>query len=171
MADIKTIILGCTPPALAIAAELFNPVTGKAIENEAKDRAGQFFSPGTGDTNSLARFAAETADAAIEVTSIIPTWISVTAAASAVLVDRVNGTGLAVGLAVWAAICGIMAPRLFELFPYSTMSSQWTRLPWLRGRVTQSKCISYALVFANVLAILAVVVSELAFPLTPHSRG
>src|SRR5437868_5025029 len=98
--DGKSFLLGFIPPLLAFLAEFKNPVSAEVIRPKAEIHATQHVfplanvKPGVaydppGAKEALVTTIVATGETAAEVAGIVPTWISITSATTAVFADIV----------------------------------------------------------------------------------
>lgn len=164
--DAKTLLLGVIPPVLAFLAEARNPVSAETIRPQARRDAIQHIAPpvvaaGSGAGNNqaaidaLATTITAIAEAAAEVAGIVPTWISVTAAFAAVLVDLVDIRTCLVVLLVFTLISSLLAIPFFQRVNFRDHSLiAGVRTPFC-GSVRRVDCISRMIKGANIgLALL-----------------
>lgn len=154
--DWKLALLGSLPPFLAALAEVWNPVTKEAVRDGIAHELAQFDPPPGTSAPSIAHkvgeFAAYSAEGAVEVAAVIPTWIGVTAAISAAFAEILPPLPVAIGAAIWALVSGLFAPRFFARLRYHELATAVPRTRVCSGRLG-SRCISLLLIGFNVLAI------------------
>jgi hypothetical protein len=159
--DWKLLLTGGLPPAFAALAEFLSPVTRDSVRGGVAqtdlDQIGDELTDG--QRNNIANLAAETAEGAVEASALIPTWIGVTMAIVAVLVEVPNVascTGLAIGAAIWVFVSGLFFPRYFSVRDYRRLAMEDKHLR-IFGTVSQAKWLSIKMIAANILAVAVVV--------------
>jgi hypothetical protein len=149
--DTATLILGALPPGIAILAEIFNPVSKAVIKTHYDKPARDLVpypdppdeEPDTPDARyeqAKARYentvadvsdaVAETASGAAEASALIPTWISFTAGAAAILINEID-RGIAIVLViVWTLVWGLAGIKYFSALDYYRLAFHRHRL-WI----------------------------------------
>jgi hypothetical protein len=145
--DTKTFILGITPPAMAIAAELLNPVSSEVIRTQTSVTVARQLArrQNTGnsaqddilydtDVANIAEAIAGVSEGTAEISALIPTWISVTAGLSAVLVELASNLLTIAVVAIWIAFWAMLGIKFFSTVKYyETAYIARSSLPVLRN--------------------------------------
>jgi hypothetical protein len=212
--DWKILILGITPPILAILAEIFNPVSEHVIKEQVsgfrgpawtitprpdvdepppvpdKDTSAEILREITNlvsrgvirallcaamarrtmytqkvaraeeayqeNVNNIAERIAEVSSGAVEVSGVIPTWISVTAAVSTILADLVGVLQTAVILLAWTLVSGLAGLKFFTTVNYYEMVAYLGKWSPRIGGFTGKQVLSGLLILANIVVIVFV---------------
>jgi hypothetical protein len=173
--DLATLILGVTPPAMAILAELGNPVSRNVIQQQM---AGQYGiarelaqkqnveqQDYEANVNTISETIGGIAAGTSRLGAVIPTWIAFTAGMAAVLVEViVNKYVVVLIICAWITLCGFGALRYFSTlnyynFAYVVMTGQ----PF-GGRTTEH-LMSRGIIVCNILIIFAVLVTWTCYSL------
>ena len=148
------------PPLLAIFAEWRNPVSSTAAKLQAKDDVVPSLLPeGTGDDakTATAEQIGMVVAGAVQVNSIIPTWISVTAAIAQAIAEVGASTFLPVAIlmAVWAMISMILFVWFFPNARYHAIGAYRIEHGWFRGK-TRAEALSKFMIGCNGMVLVVV---------------
>jgi hypothetical protein len=168
--DGKTCLLGVIPPLLAYLAEAKNPVSANAIRPKAIEHAQQHVFQAINvkrghqydeedAKNALVTTIVAVGETAGEVSGIIPTWISLNAAAAAIFLDT-DEPAWVVLLILLLITCGsaVLAIQFFQGIDYQREAVVRSGIrSWPCGRERQVESISCWIKLGN-LAIAATVV-------------
>jgi hypothetical protein len=172
--DGKTCLLGVIPPLLAALAEAKNPVSKDAIRPKALVHAQQHVFEAANAKpdvpyneanakNALVTTIVAVGETAAEVSGIIPTWISITAATAAIFVDLVPGWVLLLILLIVTASSALLGIRYFQGIDYQSEAivEDGTQ-SWPCGRERAVDRISCWIKLGNLGLALAVLIVWLA---------
>jgi hypothetical protein len=135
--DGKTFLLGFIPPLLAFLAEARNPVSAEAIQPKAEEHAVQHVFPASGvrpgfevrqghtydeqaTKNALVITMVALGETAAEVSGIVPTWLSITSATTAVFADIVPDWVFLLILLLVTGGSALWAIRYFQRVDYQS---------------------------------------------------
>jgi hypothetical protein len=175
--NLKLLLLGAVPPALAVLAELFNVVRGADAIMHTKDEVSALITDrGQGEKatdterHRAGELIARTVDGAVEVAGIVPTWISVTAGVAGITSEAFSLTTAATVTAIIAACLAVMLPYAFRQLDYYRLAEG------MRCRIlfadNQRECLSHALIAANLIVIvLAMLAAYVVAPTHAESLG
>jgi hypothetical protein len=147
----------------SVLAEITNPVSReivKALLNAAMARHAAYLQTVTdaeetsnNNVHNVAQRIAEISSAAVEISAIIPTWISVTAAIATILVDLVGNLKTTGFLLAWTLVSGLAGFKFFTSVNYYRMVAHLTRWAQAIGDWTGKQLLSGLLIVANVIVI------------------
>jgi hypothetical protein len=177
--DFKTCLLGVIPPLLAAFAEAKNPVSKEALERRAgkhvaqhviaKENVKDDFRYDADDArNALIKTVVSVGETAAEVSGIIPTWISVTSAVTALLIDIVPLPVLLLVLLIVTGGSALFGFRYFDSVDYQDEAAVAAgKRSWLCGGERRVDRISCYIKLGNVLLAAMVVAVWLASDAVP----
>jgi len=169
--DLKTCILGCTPPILAMVAEKWSPVSRSVVFQQSFDLAPQHIAPGLSQQDfdaqrsALAETMTGIAIGAAEASGLVPTWIGVISALTAVFIDIVDPIVCLSVVAVATAVTAILGVSFFaglNLYLFGNRAAERFGCP----TGTRSECASRWVIVLNGV-VAAVVVAVWLYPFVP----
>lgn len=158
-------ILGGLPPALAILAEICNPVSERSAARQAEEDLVGMLLPqsATGENrHAAAGEIGKMVSGAAQVNSIIPTWISVTAAIAQAVAEGGPATFLPVAILVlvWAMVSMILFVWYFPNARYHPLGAERIETGPLRG-LPRAHGLSRLMIACNLVVILVVLLVAL----------
>jgi hypothetical protein len=161
--ELKTFALGFIPPLLALTAELLNPISETTLSPQSETTSARVvYDVGrptlevAENTRSIADVITKTVIGAVEISALIPTWISATAGITAILIDTINPCLATAIVAIWAAFSAISGIKYFSSVNYYATGNDKGTLTLCR-RLTKARCLSWCLVGVNIIVIAFVV--------------
>jgi hypothetical protein len=158
----------------AIVSEITNPVSRQIIKaqflavhrqlsgyNAAIKEADDNYNK---DVWQISETIAGVATGAVRIASLIPTWISVTAGLSAILIEVIHNINVILGIVcIWVVFWGFIGIRFFAIVDYyntaylvltpSFGSRMWERAPKLVREKTTEQLLTIAIILANIIVI------------------
>jgi hypothetical protein len=156
--DLKTFILGSVPAALAILTEYKNPISSDVVRTQSFDNSEQFVPIAiTGNQrdsqkNAIAEVMTGVAMGATEASGLVPTWISFTAALTAVFIDIIDPLLCLIIVTISTAVTAILGFSFFARLNFYTFSKDASRQSICRGR-TGAECASRIVMILNAIII------------------
>jgi hypothetical protein len=166
------LIIGVTTPTLAIIAEKFNPISERAIgqqaemilarsgiikENPHKDAVRMW----EGLSHSIKVTMANMTSGAVELSALFPTWIAICLGIAVAGRDLVNPTLLFFSDLVVTIVLFALLSKIIGGNTYLSLSVEPLHWRICRGCRTGVKCISRVIIVLNVILIFMCVVSFL----------
>jgi hypothetical protein len=162
--DLKTCILGCVPPILAMLAEKWSPVSRSVVLQQSRELAPQHIVDRNqgkrqmdGEIDALSQTMTGLTLGASEASGLVPTWISVTSGFTAVTVEIVNPVVCVVAVAIVTGAIAIYGFRFFSTLNFYLFGN--TAGTWIGCRRTDTKaeCVSRGVIVLNGLVVVAVI--------------
>jgi hypothetical protein len=160
-----TLVLAIIPPLLAAGAEYFNPISHRSLDTQSQaavDTMGLVAAARDADPDGdLGRYRKERraiADSVLfvskgvaEASGIIPTWISVSTSAAAILHELKNPTWWFFSIFVVASVFAIGASVFFSRVSFLELSTKKYRKLCFGAR--GSECLSRYIILVNLILI------------------
>lgn len=163
--DLKTCVLGCVPPILAMLAETWSPVKRAVVRQQSLALTPQHITAGglnqqqiDAQKNALAETMTGIAIGASEASGLVPTWIGVISALTAVFIDIVDPVICLSVVAIVTAITAIYGFSFFatlDLYQFGNRAAQCFGC----GTLFRAECASrWVIVLNGMVAVVVIAV-------------
>ena len=147
-------MVGGLPALLSALAEFQNPVSDGSVRQSTATIAEQLSKETNPaerqkDVSNIVGAVTHTEIGAVEVSAILPTWIAVTAGFATVALEISSPCSVGLGVAVWALLSVVMAPRLLGGIDYHKLATGHPGRFGL-GAGTNAETLSRGLILCNV---------------------